>query len=127
MAEIKVEDVAQDKVREETVPEDGAAAEDQAEDVWDEERLESAMDTLKEMYIQVSAPFHSVILFTHTFLVTGAADKHPEAGCSPDRQAAVSSVIPFFTPRRLARHAFTDHSYSRGTLQEICCCFFNCE
>lgn len=60
MAEIKVEDVAQDKVGAETVPEDGTAAADQAEDAWDEERLERAMDTLKEMYIQVRAPSYPI-------------------------------------------------------------------
>jgi len=53
MAEIKVEDVAQDSVRTETVNENDTAPADPAEDVWDEERLEKAMDTLKEMYIQV--------------------------------------------------------------------------
>jgi hypothetical protein len=56
MAEIKVEDVAQDSVKTETVNENDIVPADPAEDVWDEERLEKAMDTLKEMYIQVRAP-----------------------------------------------------------------------
>lgn len=56
MAEIKVEELAQDSVRTETVNENDAAPADPAEDVWDEERLEKAMDTLKEMYIQVRSP-----------------------------------------------------------------------
>lgn len=56
MAEIKLEDVAHDSVKTETVNEYDNATADPAEDVWDEERLEKAMDTLKEMYIQVRAP-----------------------------------------------------------------------
>ncbi len=55
-----MEDVSQDRVGAETVPEDGTVAADQAEDVWDEERLEKAIDTLKEMYIQVRAPSSSI-------------------------------------------------------------------
>jgi len=58
MADIKMEDIAQENVGPETAPEDGTAAADQTEDIWDEERLEKAMDTLKEMYIQVSALSH---------------------------------------------------------------------
>ena len=56
MAEIKVEDVSRDKVGAES---DGTARVDQAEDVWDEERLEKAMDTLKEIYIQVCTTSNS--------------------------------------------------------------------
>jgi hypothetical protein len=85
MAEIKVEDVAQDKVEAETVPEDGGAATEEAEDAWDEERLEKAMDTLKEMYIQVRALSYFIIhLFTFV-IVTGTAVQHSKARCPTDR------------------------------------------
>lgn len=68
MAEIKVEDVAQDSIKTETVNENDNAPADPAEDVWDEERLEKAMDTLKEMYIQVSMPsYHGVSMNSHRF------------------------------------------------------------
>jgi hypothetical protein len=58
MPEIKVEDVAQDSVEAEAANENGTAAADQAEDVWDEERIQGALDRLKEMYIQVSTSPH---------------------------------------------------------------------
>jgi hypothetical protein len=82
MAEIKVEDVAPDKVEVETVPEDGGAAAQQAEDTWDEERLEKAMDTLKEMYIQVRALSYFIIHLLTFVIVTGTANQHSKA-CSP--------------------------------------------
>ena len=68
MAEIKVEDVTQDSVGTETVNENDTAAADPAEDVWDEERLEKAMDTLKEMYIQVCMPsYYDFSINSHWF------------------------------------------------------------
>jgi hypothetical protein len=66
MAEIKVEDVAQHTVEAEATNEKGSGVADQAEDVWDEERIQGALDRLKEMYIQVSTPphyFHFMRLF----------------------------------------------------------------
>lgn len=85
MAEIKVEDVAQDKAEAETVPEDGGAAAEEAEDAWDEERLEKAMDTLKEMYIQVRVLSYFIIHSLIFVIVTGAAVQHSKAHRPTDR------------------------------------------
>jgi hypothetical protein len=68
MAEIKVEDVAQDSAKTETVNESDTAPADPAEDVWDEERLEKAMETLKEMYIQVRmTPYYGFSINLYRF------------------------------------------------------------
>ena len=53
MPDIKMEDVSQDGDKPAANGEEHAAQSDKAEDVWDEERLQGALDTLKEIYIQV--------------------------------------------------------------------------
>lgn len=58
MAEVKVEDVVQNSVEAEATNENDSAPPDQAEGVWDEERIQEALDRLKEMYIQVSTPLN---------------------------------------------------------------------
>lgn len=57
MPEIKMEDVGlkggtTGSVEEKTM----AETDNNPEDTWDEERLQKALDTLKEMYIQVITP-----------------------------------------------------------------------
>lgn len=85
MEEIKVEHIVQDGARSETANENDTAPIDQAEVVWDEERILAALDRLKEMYIQVSIP-PDYARSTHSYPspVTGIADKHPQAHCAFD-------------------------------------------
>jgi hypothetical protein len=55
MAEIKMEDLRQGRETMEALSQAEVAQADRPEDVWDEQRLQDALNTLKEMYIQVSA------------------------------------------------------------------------
>jgi hypothetical protein len=56
MPEIKMEDVALEGGVTGPVNEQTTAEADNPEDTWNEERLQKALDTLKEMYIQVTTP-----------------------------------------------------------------------
>jgi hypothetical protein len=53
MPDVKMEDVATGDEVTMGVLEQTATETDNPEDIWDEERLQKALDTLKEMYIQV--------------------------------------------------------------------------
>jgi len=75
------------------------------EDEWDEERLEKAMNTLKEMHIQVRSPrSYGMCLLLKYSTATWVADHNPEAHCTSDYQATVTYVlqtsfhIPQFPP-----------------------------
>lgn len=57
MPEIKMEDASLEGGATGPVEEQiTAEADNNPEDTWDEERLQKALDTLKEMYIQVTSP-----------------------------------------------------------------------
>lgn len=69
-------------------------ASNSVEDEWDEERLEKAMNTLKEMHIQVGSPRSYVmyLLLRHS-TATWVADHNPKAYCTSDYQATVTYVL----------------------------------
>jgi hypothetical protein len=56
MPEIKMEDATLEGGVTGPVDEQTTVEADNPEDTWDEERLQKALDTLKEMYIQVTTP-----------------------------------------------------------------------
>lgn len=69
-------------------------ASNSAEDEWDEERLENAMNTLKEMHIQVGSPRSYVMcLLLRYSTATWVADHNPKAHCTSDYQATVTYVL----------------------------------
>ena len=83
------------------VPTDGSATmnngqpagSSNGEDVWDEQRIEEALKTLKEMHIQVNSMARrslqlSVWLTLH--LVAKSSNYHSEADCASDHQATLT-------------------------------------
>ncbi len=69
-------------------------ASNSAEDEWDEQRLEKAMNTLKEMHIQVESPrSYAMCLLLRYSAATWVADHNPKAHCTSDYQATVTYVL----------------------------------
>jgi hypothetical protein len=69
-------------------------ASNSGEDEWDEERLEKAMNTLKEMHIQVGSPRPCVMCLLLIYsTATWVADHNPKAHCTSDYQATVTYVL----------------------------------
>jgi hypothetical protein len=63
------------------------------EDEWDEERLEKAMKTLKEMHIQVRIPRLVAIALSLIYAVVARLANHnPKASCTTDNQATLTYV-----------------------------------
>jgi hypothetical protein len=63
------------------------------EDVWDEERIEEALKTLKEMHIQVGSWQILMDLYHHLLmldLVAGSTNHHSKAHCPSDYQATLT-------------------------------------
>jgi hypothetical protein len=70
------------------------------EDEWDEERLEKAMKTLKEMHIQVRTPRLITIALSLIYAVVARLANHnPKASCTTNNQATLTYVrhIPSVT------------------------------
>lgn len=70
------------------------------DDVWDEERLEKAMSTLKEMHIQVSHLLRS--RFNWSLIPSIAAQStnyNPKTHCSSDDEATITYAIASISSR----------------------------
>jgi len=71
-----------------------APAMNPGEDEWDEDRLEKAMNTLKEMHIQVRIPFlMSIALPLIYTTVAWIANYNPQASRASDNQATFTYVL----------------------------------
>jgi hypothetical protein len=67
------------------------AAANAADNVWDEERLEKAMSTLKEMHIQVSHLLRSRFNWSLiTNIAAQSTNYHPKTHCSSDGEATIT-------------------------------------
>jgi hypothetical protein len=76
------------------------------EDEWDEERLEKAMNTLKEIHIQVGMPWSIAMgLLLICLIATWVTDHNPKAHRTSDNQAAVTYVLQI---------CFKSSAYSSG-------------
>jgi hypothetical protein len=64
------------------------------EDEWDEERLEKAMNTLKEMHIQVGIRWSIAVgLLLISLIASWVTDHNPKAHRTSDNQATVTYVL----------------------------------
>lgn len=65
------------------------------EDEWDEDRLEKAMMTLKEMHIQVRSPASiAPAPFLTDAIATWPANYNSKAACTADNQATITYAMP---------------------------------
>jgi hypothetical protein len=65
---------------------------------WDEERLEKAMNTLKEMHIQVRIPQLLMSIALIYTIVTWLANHNPKASRASDNQATFTYVLRISLP-----------------------------